>query len=58
MTKVDAGVKHHEEIIDAIEQRNFDKLKDVLKESVIYPKMMYLSRKMEPIRRPNILSAD
>ena len=35
-----------EAIIGAIEMRDVDRLKQVLKESIIYPKMIYLSRKM------------
>lgn len=40
------SVEHHEAIIGAIEMRDVDRLKQVLKESIIYPKMIYLSRKM------------
>jgi DNA-binding GntR family transcriptional regulator len=54
---VGESIKHHEEIIAAIEQRNLDDLRQVLKESVIYPKMMYLSRRMEPIRGTTTLDA-
>jgi DNA-binding GntR family transcriptional regulator len=40
------SVEYHHAIIGAIETRDVDRLKRVLKESIIYPKMIYQSRKM------------
>jgi DNA-binding GntR family transcriptional regulator len=40
------SVADHQAVIDAIEEKNLERLKDILKESIILPKMIYLSRKM------------
>jgi DNA-binding GntR family transcriptional regulator len=41
-------VKDHEAMIDAIERRDAEGLKKALREGIIYPKMIYLSRRMNP----------
>ena len=40
------SVADHQAVIDAIEEKNLERLKDILKESIILPKMIYMSRKM------------
>jgi DNA-binding GntR family transcriptional regulator len=44
-------VSDHETMIAAIERKDTEGLKRLLKESIIYPKMIYLSRKMNPLFR-------
>lgn len=41
-------VKDHEAMIEALERRDVQALKKALREGIIYPKMIYLSRKMNP----------
>ena len=45
-------------MIQALEERDLEKLKRITKESIIYPKMIYLSRKMSPLRATNTLKED
>jgi DNA-binding GntR family transcriptional regulator len=52
------SVEHHEAIIGAIESRDVDKLKQVLKESIIYPKMIYQSRKMGASQGSDLANRD
>jgi len=42
-------VADHESMIEAIERRDAGGLKRILKKSIIYPKMIYLSRKVSPL---------
>jgi DNA-binding GntR family transcriptional regulator len=42
-------VSDHETMIAAIERKDIEGLKRILRESIIYPKMIYLSRKMNPL---------
>jgi len=48
-------VEDHEAVIQALEERDIEKLKHITKDSIIYPKMIYLSRKMSPLRATNRL---
>jgi DNA-binding GntR family transcriptional regulator len=40
------SVAQHQAIIDALEQRDLNKLKHFTRKNIIYPKMIYDSRKM------------
>jgi len=42
------SVAQHQAIIDALEQRDLNKLKDSTRKNIIYPKMIYDSRKKGP----------
>ena len=42
-------VADHEAVIRAIQKKDLEGLKHILKESIIYPKMIYLSRKTSPL---------
>jgi DNA-binding GntR family transcriptional regulator len=48
-------IEDHEAVIQALEERDIEKLKRITKDSIIYPKMIYLSRKMSPLRATNTL---
>lgn len=52
------SVQYHEAIIRAIETREVERLKQVLKESIIYPKMIYQSRKMGALQGSGPLARD
>lgn len=41
-------VKDHEAMIEALERRDAEGFKKALREGIIYPKMIYLSRRMNP----------
>jgi DNA-binding GntR family transcriptional regulator len=48
-------IEDHEAVIQALEERDIEKLKRITKDSIIYPKMIYLSRKMSPLRATKTL---
>ena len=48
-------IEDHEAVIQALEERDLEKLKRITKDSIIYPKMIYLSRKMNPLRATDTL---
>jgi DNA-binding GntR family transcriptional regulator len=48
-------IEDHEAVIQALEERDIEKLKRITRESIIFPKMIYLSRKMSPLRATNTL---
>ena len=41
------SVEQHEAIIRSLEEKNLKELKHTIKESIIYPKMFYLSKKLQ-----------